>query len=514
MPAPTAVADPPKEPPKPEVDPELAQLLRDFKGIVEEDTTKPSEALPASSPGSVTLGEAVKNAEEKRLIKEEADKDKPPEPEQKDETKPDPAKEEKPAPPPTPAAATPPKVEVKTKEAVQKELQDVIDKRIADTLSKTQATPQTSTPAGEQTKPPTTQEDEYEAKLGEIEQEELRFARYAATKDPNLKEYPKQLIDYLKKAEAYAEKARKDDPERTLDDEDQEWRKWQRDNRPKVSPVLRRKLEREQVVEEAEAKADQKWRAEIARVEKRQEMLEKRPLIEKITQEFSNGLDEILQAQAEGEQSPIAPIAKRAKEVGWNKAVEEDPMFAPIVQRVASTANTIANEFLGIVNGTISYDAANAHHRWISNFITKQGEDFKINGGEALMRSGQQFLPRQQYAEIATSNPERAAAYWTWSDGEILQRIAINAKQNALKAIQVEQERLTKAGFERKKPDPPKNDLPPKEKKPTEEPKQSGSPKAPSSSSPGIAQPSKVSGPVGAFAAEEIDSIIPGYKKP
>lgn len=491
------------------------------------DDKKDNPVLPEQFP-SMTIGEAAMlNAEREKAKEEEGKNEKEAKvhedvqegakggakedegegagKEAKPEDKSKPDKKEQPA---APAA-----VEVKSKKDATKEFQDAVDARINEAMARPPEIPKAEPKATE--KP--AEEDDYEKTLGEIEREELGFARFAAQRDPALKEYPKQFVDYLKKVDAYVEKERKENPERKFDETDDEWAKWQRENKPKVSPVLRRKLERAQIMEEATLAAEAKIREKYAPLERRQELLEKRPVIEKVAKQFAQSLDSLMEQAPEGQESLIAPIIKHAKEVGWEMATEEDPVFAPIIKSFGDTANELATHYISLVNGTQEFDPNNKQHLWIADFIQKQGEHFATTGGEKIVRrdaagNEQRFLPRHKYFELASTDPAKAAQHWTFDDREVLDRLALNAKNNAEKAIKLEQDKLTKAGFERRKPESTKKELPKPERNGEPEKDKNGSPKAVASVAPGAATTRKVSGPT-LMSEEELKILVPGLVK-
>ncbi len=494
-----AVQEPPKTGAKPKTDPTFDYMLKDLGQLVEDDK---KVELPVEAPRSITTGEVARLAAEKAEQEQPSAEEKPAEEKKEPEAKTEPKPEEKPKPTEVPA----PKVAVKPKTEDMSAVQALIDKRIAESVKAAQ-------PPVEAPKPPEKPaEDQYEKSLGEVELDEMRFARYASGKDPNLKEYPNQLLEYFKKVDAYVEKTRKEDPERSFDDTDEDWKKFQRENRPQMSPLVRRRLEREQIVEEAKASAKEEYRTELEKVQKRQEILEKRPAIERAATEFSKSLNAVLETDSEGEEPILSPIVKRAQEVGWETVMQDDPLFAPIVRKISQTANELASEYLALVNGTREIDLKNEHHAWLSRFITEQGEAFAANGGEATIRQGRQFLPRHKIAEIANQDPSKLNQFWTWNDQEVLDRIAANARKNAVTILKAEQEKLSKAGFERRKSEPAKKDQPKSEKKAEAEPEKNGAPKATSSVSPGISQPGKVIGPPSGMTLQEVQVLIPGYK--
>jgi hypothetical protein len=504
-------------------------MFRDMNKLVE-DADKPAGKLPVTMPSRMTLGEVVANAEQKRKEQEESEtptkegSEATPGAETGQTGKETPASKETqdtPAKPPqqppvkpaekaaAPAAEEPLKVQVKTKADAEREIAEMVDTRLKVAMERL---PQAAAPKQEQKQPEQRPEDAYEQSLGEAEKEEIRFAKYAAEKDPSFKDYPKQLIEYYKKTDAHIEKTRKEEPERTFDESDEGWRKWQTDNRPKFNPVVRRRLERQQIMDEAKVAVAAELEPKYAEMAKRQELLEKRPIIQKITEEFKSTLADVMAAPVEGQEvNHIAPIIERVKQAGWGKAYEEDAIIAPIIHRVTDVTEKLAEQYLGLVNKTVEFDAGNADHVWISDFIAKQGKEFAANGGTATVRNGKKFLTRSDYYTVAKTEPERAGEYWTWSDGELLARMQSNAKKNAEIMVKAELDKLAKAGYERKKPAATAPGNPKKDSKPAKEPEAKSSPGAPSSSAPGIAQPSKISGG-GLMTADEAAYHFPGAK--
>lgn len=324
--------------------------------------------------------------------------------------------------------------------------------------------------------------------LNDAQLEEYELAVFAAKANPaKYKSLPDQLLAFYGKVNDYVGAEATKDEGRTFDDQDQEFQRFLKSNKPALDPVERRKLDRQKLKEEAVAEFRSTHEAEVSENKRRLAAMEARPVLEQHLNEFEAGITTILE-EGEGEASEIV---KSAKANGWQKTVEENPLFAPVIQQAKEQALTLAAEYLQIRNGTKAYDPKNKAHSFLADFIKGYGDH--IASGPNRVRDGKTFLPMHDYNALAASDPEAAKKHWTIGDRSILEAIARNTKANVVSHIEAENKRLEKSGFVRQKKAPPAeahgangNGLPKTEKK-ISDASPATSPRVTSSPSPGLA---------------------------
>lgn len=425
-------------------------------------------------------------------------------------------KDDKPAAavPPAPAvppATTPPAPEPgkdgKVKVRKERPMEEVVETTMRKVMADQPKTVQSPEPKVQEPKPPTAPDPDadYEKSLGEDEKAILETAAFAETKFPDKhKGLRKQWLDYYRKVDSYIEKARKDDPERSFDDEDKQFQEFIEENRPEVDGAAWRRLEHMRVADESAQKAvkesDAKWQKELNATRERQHLLEVRPEIEKTLLQSQKELDEMLVSNAE---SPVALVEKVIREKGYEEAEKEDPIFVPIVRTIKETTLGNVAEYMALKNGVKAYDETDPNHLWLRDFVREQERYFNENGGEKKvikLQDGrmQTFASSAEYGKIAKEKPDELDRYWTFSAEQIRRFLIANGQIDAESRVKMVQETISKAGFTRVKA----NGAPPSGQTPTTPPVETGSPRAATSLAPGPAnnEPATVNAP---FTVEE-----------
>lgn len=289
--------------------------------------------------------------------------------------------------------------------------------------------------------------DPFEATLDEAQREEIEFARYAAQKDPaKYKDLPAKTLTFYKKTADYFQREQ-NNPERTFDQNDDAYTRFLAQNKPVLAPVERKRLERQQIIDTAKAEVAREQSGVIEEQRQKIHQLEATPKVERAVQNYVAESQEFF---AKDEASPIAPIMKKALEAGWNKTLSEDKVFAPIVKRYYDNSVRLAGTYQALINNVQPFKPnTNDDHRWLHEFVTRQAESFKRNGGAALNRDGRAFVAPKEFNEMPDA---QRARHWTFNDRDVLERLAFNTKLNIEAELKAEEERLTTSGFVRPKP--------------------------------------------------------------
>lgn len=412
-------------------------------------------------------------------------------PEKKEDKKPDetPAKpSETPAEPPEPPKepeTAKPAVEVASEgdenARLDARLSDVVDKALDKRLPKTLETPP------KKDEPATDPDAAYIETLSDDWKYEVSLARLAEKK-LGLKGKVKETIAFSKALDDYLDK-HKDEEGRTFDESDDDYQKFLRQKRPKYSPVERRRIEVLHEVEPQLKEAKREVRSELEpkleAAEERSREMEAKPKIAEDLKKFNAALLTL------DEQSD--PLLKEAVELVKAKgdgAIEDDPVYGSIVLKEIKGAEAAAAEFLALSNGLKKPDAANPLHKYLMDFMEAQGNHIATNGGEMRTRKladgrVQTFIPRAEYSKRLNANADDTRAkHFTFSDQDVLDMLAINARGLIGKQVKTANEKLTKAGYGRQKPaktpdkpketpaKPPSADTPPP--KPAAKPENNG----------------------------------------
>lgn len=518
---------PPAAPPKPAPDPFMARLFQDTGHVIGEDGAlsaktaeaqavqefRPSKSLmdrandlkdkaaaPPPSPAATTEETKKEDAKLPGADSSPPAKEPPSEPGKDAKT------------PETPAAApTPPtpdrKVEVATEPPLEKIVKETVEKALEG-----RTPPKTETATTEAPKP-NAQDEEYEAGLEEEQREELELARFAAQKNPErYKDLPRQIVSYFRAADAEYDRLRQANAETA----DAEIKAWTEENKPQGLSYRERKTFIESRAEEKVLSKTERMIAERdERYERELHQLKVKPQIEKSVEVFR---DQTRKSMAlAGEDQPGVELAARAKEVGWDAAIDEDKIEGPIVRQVHQNAELLARAYLDIATGTTPFDPDNRTHASVLDFVIQDGQRFAQAGGDARVRElngvKKTFLPRDQYVAVQAKDANKAQQeHWTFEDHEILARLAEDAARAANFHVRQKRDELEKAGYKREKTKAaPKKEATPA-KPATAAAQDPPSPKSTPSSSPGAATSTGVTLPT-AMDEREMNLLVPGWKR-
>lgn len=423
------------------------------------------------------------------------------------------------APPATPAPAAttaePPKVEVKPKrETVNREYVDSKVREAVDGLMRNLNAPPTAPaqPSTTAAPPAAPAADARESALNDIEKEELNVWRFAEAKMPEkYKGAAERYLAAIGQIDAYIDKTRKEDPERSLDEKDEELQTFITETLPSFSGADRRRLERMIITEEVTAQTRQEMRSEQDDLRKKQKELELRPQIERAVDQFQAQVTKLIESGFSPDDAvgvEIGNLVTKAKTEGWEPVLKADPFHAPIVKNAMDRAVRRANEYLALIsqlkpftphNPDLDLDHPKNDDAWLAGFIRRQGEYLVVNGGEAKFRDEngvrKEFVPVHEFVAAYQKSPSEAQArFWTFSEADILSMLATHARADATARVKEEVDRLAAAGYQRQ-PAPAKPAAAPAPAKPaataipkTETPAPP-SPKATVGVSPGAATP-------------------------
>jgi hypothetical protein len=341
------------------------------------------------------------------------------------------------------AAAKKPKEEVETEKpetvkptetAPVPETKPTVRKKVPQPTIVTEVVAPTPAPAKLEPKPEDTTkpafDEEYVKTLTPEQQDEVALARFAESKGKT--GIATQFVDYFKKVDKYLA----ENPDATPDSE--EFTKYLKDNRPKWSEADRRKVERQMVTEEAVKAAKAELEPVIQEDRRKLREMETRPIIDQSIAE----LEESITAKPEGDLQQVDKAAlDLIKEKGYEAAVEEFPVEAPIIQ---GTINA-TRRWMELSRGLKLVDLNDPTDAWLVQFISTEGKKLAAGPKELQVIDGRQFLPLDQFMDISRKNPQEAAKHWTFSDDMIKDMLA----NRAVLHINNEIKKLERSGFKR-----------------------------------------------------------------
>lgn len=384
-----------------------------------------------------------------------------------------------------PAAPAAPAVKV-TPKTPKVDVDKLVTERIAEALASQPAAPLPSAT------PPapiaaTHAPDPFEASLNEDQKERLEFARDAAKMDPTkYANLPAQTIAFFKAVDGYVQK--KSGEEDGHDENSPEFIRFVQQNKPKISDGEIRRIEKQRILEEAKRSVREESNAELKATQDRIKEIEIKPKVELVRKDFA---DKSLRFMSDQKDPLTAPIIDKVLSDGWEKAVESDPLYGPVVQRIHGKATELAAAYTRLTHDPASFDGSNSDHKFLVDFIENNGQAFKANGGDARVKTEngvrKTFLPVMEFNDLRTRDPVKAQKYWTFNDFDILSRLAGAAFNEMSTAVKNQEETFKKAGYSRQQATQPAPQ-PAIPSTPTPAPAPATSPKTASSVAPGAAQ--------------------------
>jgi hypothetical protein len=363
-------------------DPLLASLAEDLKIIVKTEEAKEKNDAPEIKP-------VDENAQQKKV------EEKKPE-----EKKPDAIK------------AT-----VKPRQDIRKEIDDALTKHLAD-IKKPLPTPP----------PPKPADDIDVTGLVEEQVEELEDAKFLEQKDPSKKGYAKKLYDFYKSVDKWVDD-NKDNPDRTFDENDEEFTQFLEENKPKWDPGQREKIRKSRMIDEAKREALKDLQPEIEAAKREAREARVAPALEKQVSQFSEAFDKA--------------------------SSSDDPLERDIFTRYKESAVSLASDWVRLAEGVDdvrspkNQDQA-ARHKWLMEFIGHQSSVFDTHGGDAKLRDGKQFVTPVKFAELASSGKDLSKV-WTFNNADVLNLLQTQMIETAKSQVKQEEEIAIKRGFVRQK---------------------------------------------------------------
>ena len=259
------------------------------------------------------------------------------------------------------------------------------------------------------------------------EKEIYELARYASEKMPEYKGADSTWKNYITKTKDYINQRLKDDPHVNLSD-DEDYKAFIAREKPSFTSSDARKVEREMLLEKAEARAREKLKPEIERVRREQELMNLAPVVEKRKSQAVQKVKEVI---------PQEFREVLEQENGVEQLQKTKPMEYAAIDAVATQALNSSSLLIDITSGAVSYDPSNADHQALLNWVNQEQENF-INSGQTH-REGKVFMRRERYFQLPEN---KRAEYYTWSDDDLVGIIAHRSKEAITQALERQQQML------------------------------------------------------------------------
>lgn len=261
------------------------------------------------------------------------------------------------------------------------------------------------------------------AGLDDDERNEVSTAAFAEKKYPGkYKGHTQKVLEFIRKHKQVYEEVRAENPEGEFDESNPKYRGFVKANRPNVTEAERRRLDRERMTEEAVVEAEQRLAKKYQHVQDEISQLKARPVVEKTMNDYKSLVKEVM------------PKA------------DDDSLVEDTVSEFSKLAVNAGEEFLMLSSQLRKYDSANETHKWLADFIQEQGDLFVKSGHTALKRGSKSFVPRSKFNALPAGERDK---HFTFTDEDVLQLIAANAKAAAEFKVKSEKEKLEKAGYRR-----------------------------------------------------------------
>lgn len=301
--------------------------------------------------------------------------------------------------------------------------------------------------------PPADPDAAYIAGLSDEQKEELREAEYAEKLYPDkYKGRKAALLAWYKNLDSEMVRLTKENPGRTLNEEDEEFAKVLQ-SKPKLDNAHSKRVMREIAKDEVQAEVRQAMEPQLTELKTKQKEIEFQPQLHRMMAAVNGAMDELL---VQDEQSPFsAAIKARNAEppAGVDVKQYREELTAQyalenkIMEDEKKKSGALTREFVSIVKGVKQYNPSNETHQHLLAFIHREGQAMR---GQQV--DGKIFLPRDEYNAVISKDPSQKAKYVTFSNTDILSMIGHQAKIDMENRLKAEMEDAKAKGFERRKP--------------------------------------------------------------
>jgi hypothetical protein len=265
--------------------------------------------------------------------------------------------------------------------------------------------------------------------LVEEQIDELDDAKYLEQKDPTQKGYAKKLFDFYKSVDKWVED-RKSDPDRTFDENDEEFTEFLNKTKPKWAPGQRDKIRKSRIVDEAKREAIKDLQPEIDAAKREAREARVSPSMDRRVNQFTEAFDKA--------------------------SASEDPLEKDVFGRYKESAVALASDWVRLAEGIDDITKPKGkeqaeRHRWLMDFIGHQSSVFDAQGGNSKVRDGRHFVTPVKFAELSSASKDTSNV-WTFNNDDVLTLLQTHMVESAKSQVKSEEESAIKRGFVRQRP--------------------------------------------------------------
>lgn len=256
------------------------------------------------------------------------------------------------------------------------------------------------------------------------EKEAYQISRWAAQNVQGQQGLDNKYLDFFKKHKKFL----KDNSDYDLSDSE-DYKKFLDQNKPKIDL---KKFEKEMWASEAEGRALKRLQPELLKLRRDQARIQGEPLAKEKIHNAKKVLFDTIPDDTR----------KIIQGSGIKGLFEQSPIEAKIINDSLTNAQDMVNTFYNIVHSVEDYNEKDAKHSKLSDFISKEQEKF-INSGRTV-RGGKTFVRRERMPLVPK---DQVSKYYTFSDEDIINLIALRAKEAINNKISSTRSALEKAGY-------------------------------------------------------------------
>lgn len=251
--------------------------------------------------------------------------------------------------------------------------------------------------------------------------DELNIAIFAEKTQPHLYTgHAQKTYSYIKQHQEMLNKLRQEEPETDIS-ESERYKRFKATAQPKYKGVDRRKFDRQMALEAAKEEFEKKLAEMEARTQNEIRKVQAIPKINATAKEFVSELDKMMPEQ-------------------------DDGLSKQIVSGVRNYAENAVNEFLLVSAQLKTFSPSDPVHKFLADFVEEQGQLFLSSKSPNLKRGRKNFATRSQYNQMSSTEQDK---HFTFSDEEIVQMLAYEARRFAENEIQKKRKELEEAGYTR-----------------------------------------------------------------
>lgn len=283
------------------------------------------------------------------------------------------------------------------------------------------------------------QQQTQEPQLPAPDREEFEFARYAAQAEPEkYKDLPEKFVAFVRARDEFVAQQIKENGE--FDPNSDEFKQFVERNRPTFQRGDRKRLEVQRIKDEAKAEFRGEFEKEKRALERKVMAIEATPVIQQAARAV---VDAVL---------AIEDDAVKAFKADPKKALDENPLEAPIIAQTVREAGEMAEEYLKLSRGLADPDLEkNPTHQRLDAFIAHQGKLLDAEPeAKRTMPDGKILVSPARMAEMVAKKNPLASRYTTFTDEQIVAMIQEGGKNKITHQLQNTRKLVEKAGFVRK----------------------------------------------------------------